>query len=258
MIKSFIKKTQLWRKVSQSDLYQRLRFPVKYKEQQIEPNFYRNFLNSHPSKNNLIFDVGANMGHKSIIFSRLAKKVVAFEPSEKLYTFLKNRFIKSNVQLYNYALGSSVSELDFYLVENNEAYNSLNKKHIKTTTAYRGIATLETVKRQKIKVEVVENFIIKYGVPKYIKIDVEGYEYEVLKGLKTLVPLLSFEANLPEFLEESINSINYLDRLSLNRYNYNFANSNFFLNEEFISKEPAINFLKNTQLEYVEIYVKLN
>ncbi len=92
-------------------------------------------------------------------------------------------------------MGDIVGNSDIYLVENNEAYNSLNRKHIETTTTSRGIANLETVKCQKVKVEVLENFIHKFGTPKYIKIDVEGYELEVLKGLQTAVPLLSFEAN---------------------------------------------------------------
>lgn len=244
--------------ISNSDFYQKLRFPVKFKKQQEEPNFYKIFLNSYPLKNALIFDVGANMGHKSIIFSKLAKKVVAFEPSKKLFNYLLKRFENSNVILYNYALGSCVSESDFYIVENNEAYNSLNKKHIKTTTTIRGIATMATVKHEKIHVEIIENFIQKFGVPKYIKIDVEGYEYEVIRGLKTPVPLLSFEANLPEFLSESIQSINHLDLISSNKYRFNFATGNFFLNEKFMGKEDAIHFLRETPLQYLEIYVKLD
>lgn len=258
MIKTYIKKSRFWRTISNSDFYQKLRFPVKFKKQQEEPSFYKKFLNSYPLKNALIFDVGANMGNKSIIFSKLAKKVVAFEPSEKLFSYLLKRFENSNVTLFNYALGSCVSKSDFYIVENNEAYNSLNKKHIKTTTTLRGIATMATVQHKKIQVEVIENFIQKFGVPKYIKIDVEGYEYEVIKGLKTPVPLLSFEANLPEFLSESIQTINHLDLISFNKYRFNFATSNSFLNEKFIGKEDAIQFLRETALQYLEIYVKFD
>ncbi len=257
MIKSYIKKSRLWKKISYSDLYQRLRFPGEFKKRQEEPNFYKNFLRNHPAKNNLIFDVGANRGHKSAVFSKLAKKVIAFEPSEKLYVHLKRRFEDTNISLFNYALGSSVFESEIYLVEDNEAYNSLNKKHIETTTTSRGIANLETVKRQDIKVEKLENFIEKFGTPKYIKIDVEGYELEVLKGLKTPVPLLSFEANLPEFCGETIQAIKYLAEISTNRYRFNFANDNYFLKEKFLNKEEAISFIRFTKLRYLEIFVKL-
>lgn len=257
MIKFYLKSTRLWKMISQSGIYQKFRDPVSYQKQQVEPNFYKKLLRSHPAKNDLIFDVGANIGSKSVIFTKLAKKVIVFEPSEKLFALLQNKFKNTNITLYNYALGSSISSSDFYIVENNEAYNSLNKKHIEITATSRGIATIETVKHKKVKVEILENFIIKYGIPKYIKIDVEGYEYEVIKGLKTPVPLLSFEANLPEFCEESVQSINYLDTISSNKYKYNFTTSTSFLKEEFVTKNEAINFLKNTQLPYLEIYAKL-
>jgi len=134
----------------------------------------------------------------------------------------------------------------------------LNKKHRETTTTLRGITNMATVKYKKIQVEIIENLIQKFWVPKYIKIDVEGYEHEVIMGLKTPVPLLSFEANLPEFLVESIQTINHLDLISFNKYRFNFATSNSFLNEKFIGKEDAIQFLRRTPLQYIEIYVKFD
>lgn len=258
MIKANLKKSQLWKRIINSDLYQRIKFPVKFEKQQKELNFYRKFLKSHPSKNRLIFDVGANRGNKSFIFSKLAKKVVAFEPSAKLFLFLKKRFKNSNVIIYDCALGSKISLSSFYIVENNEAYNSLNRKHIDTTAASRNIATFDTVKTEKIKVEIIENFITKHGVPKYIKIDVEGYEQEVIKGLTTPVPLLSFEVNLPEFCRESIEVITYLDALSNKKYKYNVSTNNSFLLKKFIEKDEIIGYLGTTNLSYLEVFVKLD
>ena len=48
----------------------------------------------------------------------------------------------------------------------------------------------------------LDDLISTYGRPFYIKIDVEGYEAKVLKGLRTAVPYLSFEVNLPDFRSE--------------------------------------------------------
>ena len=258
MIKSYLKQTQLWKFISQSNIYNRIRNPENYRKQQEEPNFYKKLLKMHPSKNSLIFDVGANIGSKSIIFSKLARKVISFEPSVKLFSFLQKKFEDSNVIIYNYALGEKVSTAELYIVENNEAYNSLNKKHIEITATSRKIATLNTVKHEQVKVEIVEHFITEFGLPKYIKIDVEGSEYEVIKGLKSIVPIISFEANLPEFREESIQVIKYLDLLSLNRYKYNFTVYNNFIMENFSTTLVAIDFLLNTKLEYVEIYAILD
>ncbi len=258
MIKSYIKKTIFFKKILKSNLYYKYSDPKGYKAHHEELDFYKKLLESHSSKSDLIFDIGANMGRKSYIFSKLVNKVMAFEPTEKIFKFLQKRFENTNVIPLNYALGSSVSTSDLYIVEGNEAYNSLNKKHIETTVTDRGITPIGDFSSKRVKVETIENFIAEYGLPKYIKIDVEGYELEVVRGLKTPVPIISFEVNLPEFLEESIQSISYLDTLSHNKYLYNFAFTNSFIKEEFVSKEGAIDFLINTKLKYLEVYAKLN
>ena len=257
MIKSFLKNTRLWIVISNSDLYQKLRNPVGFKKYQEEVNFYSQLLAAINYPKELIFDVGANLGKKSAIFSTLSKKVIAFEPSEKLFDYIRKRFKNSHVELFNCALGSTVSSSEFYEINGNEAYNSLSKKHIETTVTKRNISTIELVNTRKVNVEIIENFIRKFGVPVYIKIDVEGYEYEVIKGLKTPVPLISFEANLPEFRDESINIIEYLSTISWDKYQFNFTSGNFLLLPNFVNKEVAIDFLSQTQYRYVEIYAKL-
>src|SRR5690606_32461669 len=145
-----------------TDIYRKLKYPVTFKKFREELKFYKNFLHTHPAKNNIIFDVGANRGTKSVVFSRLCKKVYAFELSENLYEFLQEKFKDTNVKVFNYALGSRDTELELFVVEDNEAYNSLNKKHIKTTATKRGISNINTVKIKKVKVKRLENFIKQF------------------------------------------------------------------------------------------------
>ncbi len=254
-IKSTLKNTTVWIKLSNTIFYQWLRFPKQHKQTIEECKFYNDLFNK--SKVRLVFDVGANIGSKSSIFSQLATKVVAFEPSLKLFTYLKKRFKYSNVLLVNSALGAEVSELEFFEIPNNEAYNSLSKKHIESTVVQRKVANVETIKKTIVKVDTLNNFIEKYGAPNYIKIDVEGYEFEVIQGLKMSIPLISFESNLPEFQNESIKIINHLVEISENSYRFNFTADNTFLKEDFVGREDAKNFLLTTQLRYVEVYAKL-
>lgn len=257
MLKSFLKNTRLWILICNSDRYQKIKMPVEYKKHMEEVNFYSELLNNINYKNDLIFDVGANIGQKCAIFSSISKKVIAFEPSEKPFTYLKKRFKNRDVELFNCALGGEVSSSEFYEIKDNNAYNSLSKKHIETTVTNREISNIGLVTRRKVNVETLENFIAKFGVPIYIKIDVEGYEFEVIKGLKTPVPLISFEANLPEFCNESISIIEYLSKISLNKYQFNFTADNLFLLQRFVNKEDAIKFLLETKHNYLEIYAKL-
>ena len=67
----------------------------------------------------------------------------------------------------------------------------------------------------------MEDLIAKFGVPFFIKIDVEGYEPEVLRGLRQPVPYVSFEVNLPEFMSEGEQCVELLADLSPNgKFNY--------------------------------------
>jgi len=257
MIKTYLKNTRLWILISYSNFYQKIRNPEGYAKTKREIIFYTNLLESIEFRNNLIFDVGANIGNKSVIFAKIAKNVIAFEPTERLFLLLKKRLKHTNVKMLNYALGSSVSSLEFFVIEGNDAYNSLSKKHIETTATQRDIAKVENVSTRTVHVDTLENAIQQFGIPKYIKIDVEGYEYEVIKGLKNSITLISFEVNLPDFLNESIKIIEYLAALSDDKYLFNFTADGPFLNETFINKVHAIRFLTTSPLKYMEVYAKL-
>lgn len=55
----------------------------------------------------------------------------------------------------------------------------------------------------------------------FVKIDVEGYEPHVLRGLRRLVPYLSFEVNLPEFKQEGLECVEQLANIAAaGRFNY--------------------------------------
>lgn len=257
MIKKYLRNTHLWVKITYSDIYLKIRKPKVYKKQTEEFNFYKKLINSIQFKTELIFDIGANVGNKSYLFSKLSNKVLAFEPSSKLCIILKHRFNNSNVQVFNCALGSETTSLDYFEIEGNEGYSSLSQKHIETIVKERNISDLKSLESQKVKVEKVETYIKKFGTPIYIKIDVEGYEYEVIQGLQTVVPLISFESNLPEFCPESIQIINYLSNISSDNYYFNFIFDTSFLLENFVNKNDAIKFLLSTQLRYLEIYAIL-
>jgi hypothetical protein len=60
----------------------------------------------------------------------------------------------------------------------------------------------------------VDTLIKEHGRPFFLKIDVEGHELSVLRGMLQSVPYLSFEVNLPEFRREALESIQVLTRLN--------------------------------------------
>ena len=255
-LRNYLKHTSIGMSIYYSEFWQKFRNPKKYATHLAETAFYRNLFQEHTKEMNLIFDVGANIGDKSAVFSKLALKVIAFEPTESLFKLLRKRFRHKNVEVLNYALGSTAGRLDFFEIPDNAAYNSLSRKHLNTIIPTRNIASNTGIETKKIQVEQIERFIGRFGVPDYIKIDVEGYEFEVLKGLTTPAPFISFEANLPDFLEESIGILHYLDGLASGRYNYNIVYGDSFLLGHFVTKSEAIQVLSTTDKPCVEVYAK--
>jgi hypothetical protein len=72
-----------------------------------------------------------------------------------------------------------------------------------------------TVEARPVDVDMttLDLLIERFGRPDYIKIDVEGHELNVLRGLSRPIPLVSFEANLPEFLEDTTSCVATLTTL---------------------------------------------
>jgi FkbM family methyltransferase len=72
---------------------------------------------------------------------------------------------------------------------------------------------LEFREKRRVETTTLEQLISEHGCPLFAKINVEGYELSVLRGLRTVVPYLSFEANLPEFREEGLQCLTILQSL---------------------------------------------
>jgi FkbM family methyltransferase len=170
---------------------------------------------------------------------------------------LKNRFKKSNITIINVALSSNKHLMDYYEVDGDSAYNSLSDKHINTIVKGRNANVSRSIMAKKLETDTVDNYITTYGKPGYIKIDVEGHELEVIKGLKNLISLISFESNLPEFANETIEIIEYLSKISNDKYSFNACEEVPFIFDSFISKNQIIEFVKTTSFSSVEIYAKM-
>ena len=117
------------------------------------------------TEDDIVLDVGANIGFFTIL-SRKAKKIIAIEPIKKCLEVLRyNLFINniSNVKIYNLCLGNG-KELRF--LED----KALNQSKVIT----------DKNKGYKVKTKTLDYFTKKFQV-NMIKIDVEGYEYEIFR-----------------------------------------------------------------------------
>ena len=236
-----------------ADLYNRLFRPEKRKELVHELSFYKSFL----PKCRLIFDIGANDGRKTEVFTVLAAKVIACEPDPVNIEILHTRFRKSKqVVVEPVAVSDKEGTELLYIHHPGSELNTLNpgfktiletdqKGRWKDPVQYSGNKI--TVKTQRL-----DSLIEKHGRPDFIKIDVEGSELKVLKRLGHPVPFISFEVLLPEFMDQAQEAIQLLVALDKNTI-FNYSVEEKLVLANFLSAERFSNLLPELPIHHLEI-----
>jgi|SwirhirootsSR3_FD_contig_41_7716239_length_2037_multi_3_in_0_out_0_2 FkbM family methyltransferase len=210
------------------DLYWRIADSRIIDRRSREIQFYRNLLLEEFQDDDLIFDIGANHGSKTDIFLRLGARVLAVDPDEANQEALKDKFLKYRwTQKPVTVVGRAVSDRSgihkLWIDEPGSAKNTLSQKWVDTLRHDEGRFghRLSFAQHKEVESISLEELIVAYGSPVFVKIDVEGYEPHVLRGLKRPVPFLSFEVNLPEFKQEGLECIELLGSLAADgKFNY--------------------------------------
>jgi FkbM family methyltransferase len=163
----------------------------------------------------IVFDVGAHYGETIKLFDKKLKlkKIYSFEASPKNYQILKNKISKYDfrkVEIFNYGIGEKISEsfINQTLESSSSTINKLNmeSKYFEKKLKILNIKNKSSFQYQvPIKIISLDYFIEKYQI-KYIdllKIDTEGYELNVLKGLSKYnkkVKLVYFEHHYDDMI----------------------------------------------------------
>lgn len=192
-----------------------------------EIRFYRRLLNGlRPGS--LVFDVGANDGFKTAILLRLGARVVAIEPDRTNQQVLREKFLMLRlfpwpVAIVGKALSDKESVTTMWIDQPGSAKNTLSQKWVDTLRGDDGRFGYhhDFSCRETVETTTLDQLVSVYGMPFFIKIDVEGYEPHVLAGLHQVVPYLSFEVNLPQFMAEGQRCVDMLHGLHAHgKFNY--------------------------------------
>ncbi|MEZ5329502.1 MAG: FkbM family methyltransferase [Verrucomicrobiales bacterium] len=182
----------------------------------MEIAFYRTLLSELP-QGGLIFDVGANQGHKTSVFLELGSRVIAVDPDPHNQEILKQSFrrlrlVHKPVTIIGKAVSDTIGEAIFWVDEPGSAKNTLSEKWVDALREDKDRfgAPLGFQNKRTVATTTLDALIAEHGQPHFIKIDVEGHEPGVIRGLTQPVPCLSFEVNLPDFLAEGIDCIRLL------------------------------------------------
>ena len=227
------------------DLYTQLKYHAFFKHKVAESEMYTQIIKTYLPENPLIFDIGANIGDLSIAFKKAGARVVSVEPDPINLTHLRFRNKKALFTIEPIAIGNIDGQIPFYVHLRDNALSTaktLNLSDFETTT----------VESQKM-----QTLIAKYGIPDFIKIDAEGFEWPILQSLSLPIQMLCFEINFPEFQEEAIHIINHLHTLSPD-YKFNISTNDENLSfEKFIDIQVMLSLINNYKGKYAMIFCLL-
>jgi len=177
--------------------------------------FYRAFV----SPGDLVFDVGANVGNRVKIFLALGARVVAVEPQRGCAGILRAAFgADPRFVLVEKALGEVEGHAEM-LISDADTFSSLSREWIRAVGRSGRFQGRTWDRTATVEVSTLDRLIAEHGLPAFVKIDVEGFEYEVVKGLSRPVRALSLEY-APEAMESMRRCLDHLDRLGALRLNY--------------------------------------
>lgn len=228
-IKSVVRKLSISTGLYRPGIFSRVTDRNKLKRFREEGAFFSRLL----EPKSLCFDVGANIGEVSETLLSVGMRVVAFEPQLGCVEELKARcrhYRERFVACQN-AVGASPGEATLY-THKNTVVSSFRKDWWEGSDS-----------SVNVPVTTLDKAISTYGRPSYCKIDVEGWELEVLKGLSQPIPLISLEYHFKEReMDNTLACLQQLARFGELRINITPAETLSFTFPEWL---PLDQFLKS-------------
>lgn len=165
----------------------------------------------------LAFDIGAHVGSRSRAMRAAGARVVACEPQEPFAGFLR-RSLPRDIVLVRKAVGPSETVARMAVSSLHPTVSSLSTSFAQEAAGAPGFGHVRWDRSQEVRMTTMDALIATHGLPDFVKIDVEGFELDVLSGLSQPLPMLSVEY-LPAFCDRTVAVIDRLEGLGRYRFN---------------------------------------
>lgn len=236
-------------------LYEKLIYLSPYYRKERKENQQRlvNFYSQFIKPNDLCFDVGAYRGSRTDIFLKLGAKVVAVEPQPKCISYLKNKFAKEKkFRLVEKGLSDKKGNLTLFICEEADGLSTFYDRWEEVFPGYKWN------RKEIVPVTTLDDLIREFGIPVFCKIDVEGYEIAVLKGLSQPISYLSFEFTKKTPDKTKI-CLEHLKSLGYQRFNFHFGEPGELFYQNWVKAEEVIKEIESSGSDILggDIYAKL-
>jgi FkbM family methyltransferase len=201
--------------------------------------FYRQFL--HPG--DLAFDIGAHVGNRIRVFRQIGAHVVAVEPQPDLVAVLQLLYGRDpTVTIEASGVAGKIGRGNLHLSSRTPTVSTFADSWISDVQADRRFQRVQWDSTIRVPLTTLDELIARHGEPQFCKIDVEGFEHEVLSGLSQPVPALSFEY-IPVAAARAIDCIERISALGDYRYRHSRVETHRWAADSWLAAEAMIKIL---------------
>jgi FkbM family methyltransferase len=228
------------------DLYRRLFHRHVLREAKAMRRFYRQFFRT----GDIVFDVGANIGDYAEAFSDLGARVVAIDPNPECADPLQKLARIRDVKVERCAVGDHPGTATMNLCQFSY-FATLNNEFLEQAKGSPDYEKVEWSQQVDVALVTLDQLADRYGLPSFVKIDVEGFEDKVISGMSFRPNSLSFE-----FSTRS-KDIAYRALSRLDGYEFNAVAGRSFvlLHSQWMSRDEMISWIDHySQTQYGDIF----
>jgi FkbM family methyltransferase len=194
-------------------------------------------------RGDLVFDIGAHVGDRVASFRRLGARVVAVEPQPAMVWVLRLFYgRRADVAIEAAAVGGEVGHTSMMINTDNPTVSTASSAFVRAARDAPGWENQHWGKSVSVPVTTLDALIGKHGTPCFIKIDVEGFEEEALRGLSRPVKALSFEFTTIQ-REIAVACIERCAALGYAQFNAALGESQTFVYANWVGGEGIIRWL---------------
>jgi FkbM family methyltransferase len=191
----------------------------------------RQFLAGFVRPGDLVFDIGAHVGNRSIAMVRLGARVVAVEPQRLYADFLERTMSGRLVAIERCALGAEPGQTILHVSSRHPTVSTVSADFIDGASHAPGFQRVRWDERQLVETRTLDMLIARHGMPAFCKIDVEGAEATILAGLSQPIRMIAFEY-IPPMRAVALDAIDRLASLAPYRFNRVVGESNIWVNAD--------------------------